>query len=426
MTMAQDGGREYVEQMRAEGYSDADIREALVDAGWSEEQIRGALAGSEEGPPPPPPPADERRVEREPVRAKSGSGTGVWVIVLVGCLGLTVVVGAVVAAIMFPVFARAREKARQTSCAANLKQVGLAHMMYVQDHHDHFPPAADWAGKVHPYIKNPQVYLCPSSEETSQPTWQGNPVSYTMHGAVGGMSISTISAPQAVPLCYDGSALAGGVNDVTFRHNMGANCVYADGHATWVSDSAWQSEWRAPTAGPAAPSGPPPTSGPGAAPGAVAPGTSPEPSNFARAREKARTSACVSNLKQVSLAMLMYSQDYDETMPLKERWPEALQPYLRNNELFVCPSDESPHATGVEGWPLSYTFSERLDGTNLRNIRRSAAEVAIFDGDVLSGGREDAQFRHEGDAVVGFADGHVRPVTPEEWDEYWEEMTSGE
>ena len=147
---------------------------------------------------------------------------------------------------------------------------------------------------------------------------------------------------------------------------------------------------------------------------------------MAAAAEKARTSACMSNLKQVSLAMLMYSQDYDETMPPNDRWPEGLQPYLHNNQLFVCPSDESPHATGVEGWPLSYTFSERLDGTNLMNILRPAEEVAIFDGSVLSGGREDVEFRHEGEAVVGFTDGHVSAIPRSDWDEHWEAMTGGE
>ncbi len=48
---------------------------------------------------------------------------------------------AILAAILFPVFARAREKARQTSCLSNLKQIGTAMMMYVQDYDDTFPLA---------------------------------------------------------------------------------------------------------------------------------------------------------------------------------------------------------------------------------------------------------------------------------------------
>jgi len=87
---------------------------------------------------------------------------------------------AILAAILFPVFARAREKARQTSCLSNLKQIGTAMMMYVQDYDERFPRhyfrrASDngISGSVitvvHPYVQNVQVWDCPSSpRETSQ------------------------------------------------------------------------------------------------------------------------------------------------------------------------------------------------------------------------------------------------------------------
>ena len=79
---------------------------------------------------------------------------------------------AILAAILFPVFARAREKARQTSCLSNVKQLGLGVLMYTQDYDETFPlgfvnrPAfADrytWPGAVFPYVKNVQVFDCPS------------------------------------------------------------------------------------------------------------------------------------------------------------------------------------------------------------------------------------------------------------------------
>ena len=82
---------------------------------------------------------------------------------------------AILAAILFPVFARAREKARQTSCLSNLKQIGLATMMYVQDYDGRFPghtggptSAYDWPVMLLPYCKNAQIFECP----TSLPPWR--------------------------------------------------------------------------------------------------------------------------------------------------------------------------------------------------------------------------------------------------------------
>jgi len=86
---------------------------------------------------------------------------------------------AILAAILFPVFAQAREKARQTSCLSNEKQLGLAMMQYIQDYDETFPqgncqsqpsytwvtwawiPGVGWGGQIYPYVKNAQVYKCP-------------------------------------------------------------------------------------------------------------------------------------------------------------------------------------------------------------------------------------------------------------------------
>jgi prepilin-type N-terminal cleavage/methylation domain-containing protein/prepilin-type processing-associated H-X9-DG protein len=79
---------------------------------------------------------------------------------------------AILAAILFPVFARAREKARQASCQSNLKQVTLGYLMYAQDYDEWFPGFLTgsttgtryaWYDVIQPYIKNRQVYICPSS-----------------------------------------------------------------------------------------------------------------------------------------------------------------------------------------------------------------------------------------------------------------------
>ncbi|MCW3097490.1 MAG: prepilin-type N-terminal cleavage/methylation domain [Chthonomonadaceae bacterium] len=79
---------------------------------------------------------------------------------------------AILAAILFPVFAQAREKARQTSCLSNLKQIGIALTMYQSDYDSMYPPSqlppsganiVSWPTMVQPYIKNDQVFVCPST-----------------------------------------------------------------------------------------------------------------------------------------------------------------------------------------------------------------------------------------------------------------------
>jgi len=88
---------------------------------------------------------------------------------------------AILAAILFPVFAQAREKARQTSCLSNLRQLGTGMTMYAQDSDGLYPPAVShptravpsyfeitWMHLIEPYTKNLGIFVCPSSKHTSQ------------------------------------------------------------------------------------------------------------------------------------------------------------------------------------------------------------------------------------------------------------------
>ncbi|HEY3333359.1 MAG TPA: DUF1559 domain-containing protein [Capsulimonadaceae bacterium] len=78
---------------------------------------------------------------------------------------------AILAAILFPVFAKAREKARQTSCLSNLKQIGLGFTQYIQDYDEIFPGSqiksgvniVGWRTELYPYVKSLQVFMCPSN-----------------------------------------------------------------------------------------------------------------------------------------------------------------------------------------------------------------------------------------------------------------------
>ena len=91
---------------------------------------------------------------------------------------------AILAAILFPVFARAREKARQTSCLSNMKQIGLALRMYSDDYDGSFPQSyyyiggvstngyCNWSGAIQPYASNTACFICPSDPNHGLPPAQ--------------------------------------------------------------------------------------------------------------------------------------------------------------------------------------------------------------------------------------------------------------
>lgn len=87
---------------------------------------------------------------------------------------------AILAAILFPVFAQAREKARQISCVSNMRQIGTALRMYAQDYDELFPhlrlgpgdAGATWRNAIFPYVKNVDIFACPSNP-LSRPLGEG-------------------------------------------------------------------------------------------------------------------------------------------------------------------------------------------------------------------------------------------------------------
>ncbi|MCC6730766.1 MAG: DUF1559 domain-containing protein [Chthonomonadales bacterium] len=128
---------------------------------------------------------------------------------------------AILAAILFPVFAQAREKARQASCLSNSKQVSLAVAMYTQDYDEILPFAQPggwqwtqtWLVNVQPYIKSFQVYRCPSDGNArfywNTPGDSGPAYSYPGNGVVcwdwrggGWKIIGVLSARQSWWLDY--------------------------------------------------------------------------------------------------------------------------------------------------------------------------------------------------------------------------------
>ncbi len=100
---------------------------------------------------------------------------------------------AILAAILFPVFAQAREKARQTACLSNTKQMGLAIYQYLQDYDETYPNGTykfgsigGWAAQIYPYVKSVPVYRCPSDyNDVANPVATDKSSSYGMNSNFG-------------------------------------------------------------------------------------------------------------------------------------------------------------------------------------------------------------------------------------------------
>ena len=214
---------------------------------------------------------------------------------------------AILAAILFPVFAKAREKARQASCASNLKQIGLAVLSYAQDHDERFLVAQTWCGygdtsrnsqyyqDLQPYIKNWQLFACPSggggcrnasiphhgvdsmvdagqvpsnfslgygySESLQNPNIDGATGVARCGQLDTNKMMATWKRPAETPVAADCCGLmnngwrigyaavcAAGCNpdrrtDSNTRHNGGSNVMFMDGHVKWFNARTCVTNW---------------------------------------------------------------------------------------------------------------------------------------------------------------------------------------
>ena len=162
---------------------------------------------------------------------------------------------AILAAILFPVFARARENARKANCLSNLKQIGTGMLMYCQDYDGDRRP---WNYLIDPYVKNTQVFLCASAKDhgylwpnTTNRVMCDYAVSFYMHNNVtGGFNkLDQLDKPAetlfAIDMDYDYALyfyppwLTTTAYIQAFQRHMDGACVsYFDGHAKWFKDVA--------------------------------------------------------------------------------------------------------------------------------------------------------------------------------------------
>jgi prepilin-type N-terminal cleavage/methylation domain-containing protein/prepilin-type processing-associated H-X9-DG protein len=158
-----------------------------------------------------------------------------WAFTLIELLVVIAII-AILAAILFPVFAKAREKARSTSCASNLKQLGLGYVQYTQDFDEVSPFVAcspgnpvDWGGDLLPYVKSAGIFKCPDD-------MRGNlQISYGQNNNFGGLLTSNISSPAITIMMMD----AGNTNNPT---NMNSdNSINGQVGRVWGNGNPWHS-----------------------------------------------------------------------------------------------------------------------------------------------------------------------------------------
>jgi prepilin-type N-terminal cleavage/methylation domain-containing protein/prepilin-type processing-associated H-X9-DG protein len=206
--------------------------------------------------------------------------TGFTLIELLVVLAVT----ALLAAILFPVFAQARERARQATCLSNMRQIGLVTLLYAQDWDDTLPPVAvmysvdgvsdpvgcvcqvldfgapnapvNHLSAILPYLKSRALLLCPSSSKTPWPrihrTTSWSSTSYIGNAVVVGRRLAAIPVPAQIVYLGDGSyrmgvaRLAPALDNATtgryafglgaddfLVHGEGHNRLFTDGHVQY-------------------------------------------------------------------------------------------------------------------------------------------------------------------------------------------------
>lgn len=138
---------------------------------------------------------------------------------------------AILAAILFPVFSKAREKARQTACISNQKQIALGLLIWSQENDEKLPAATDWIAASGVPGK---VLICPTQGKTQAATTSNSSYGYNIE--CNGIALGSLQDPTSTVLTADGSATVLEIMNVAERHNGGAIVSWADGHVTYETN----------------------------------------------------------------------------------------------------------------------------------------------------------------------------------------------
>ncbi|SRR5258708_25243655 len=172
------------------------------------------------------PPAPDFSQQYAPPR----KGIPIW-IWPVACCGCAVFPVMILAALLFPVFAQAREKARHVSCMSNEKRMALGVLMYNQDYDEMMPPAAKWMDVSSSYGKDEKDFHCPSVS-----TQGSGPYGYAFDASLNYKSLSKIADPKTERMIFDSTLLTRNASDSGAslpspgRHSHTNDIAYVDGH----------------------------------------------------------------------------------------------------------------------------------------------------------------------------------------------------
>jgi prepilin-type N-terminal cleavage/methylation domain-containing protein/prepilin-type processing-associated H-X9-DG protein len=185
---------------------------------------------------------------------------------------------------------------------------------------------------------------------------------------------------------------------------------------------------------------------------------------FSQAKEAAKATACLSNMKQIGISLMLYQEDYDDQIFFRtvsansvgrtrvtnptymsktvnpslyypELWYNVLEPYLKSEKIWVCPSDPQPtlsaDATGVANIPRSYIVSSAIEDLTASEVSNTSATIVVtekwsapgdtwvdqMDGDMLPQAANASEMntpanRHSGGMNSAFFDGHAKWTTP--------------
>ena len=162
-------------------------------------------------------------MNRQQTRRKSGF-TLIELLVVIAII-------AILAAILFPVFARARENARRSSCQSNEKQIALGFKQYIQDNNERYPASGGWDTAIFDYTKSNAILKCPSAAGTGT-------FDYSYNVLMSGKNENKVDNSAATVLASEAARTTGAQAlssaSASSRHFDGSNYAFVDGHVKWI------------------------------------------------------------------------------------------------------------------------------------------------------------------------------------------------